>query len=47
VVYHPDMKLYIETVYPDEQIQKEIVQVLEKLNPMYDDIVKSLYELKK
>ncbi len=47
VVYHPDMKLYIETVYPDEQIQKEIVQVLEKLNPMYDDIVKDLNELKK
>ena len=46
VVYHPDMKLYIETVYPDEQTQKEIVQVLEKLNPMYDDIVKSIEELK-
>lgn len=46
VVYHPDMKLYIETVYPDEQMQKEIVQVLEKLNPLYDDIVKSIKELK-
>lgn len=46
VVYHPDMKLYIETVYPDEQMQKEIVQVLEKLNPLYDDIVKSIEELK-
>lgn len=46
VVYHPDMKLYIETVYPDEQTQKDIVQVLEKLNPMYDDIVKSIEELK-
>ena len=46
VVYHPDMKLYIETVYPDEQMQKDIVQVLEKLNPLYDDIVKSIEELK-
>lgn len=46
VVYHPDMKLYIETVYPDEQMQKDIVQVLEKLNPLYDDIVKSIEKLK-
>lgn len=47
IVYHPDMKLHIQEVLPDEQMQKDIRTVLEKLNAMYDEIIKDIDALHK
>ena len=47
VVYHPDMKLSIQTILPDEKWQTDIKDALEKLNAKYNDILKEIKELKK
>lgn len=47
VVYHPDMKLHVQEVLPDEQMQKDIQTVLKKLNAMYDEIIKDIDALHK
>jgi putative phage-type endonuclease len=47
VVYHPDMKLSIQTILPDEKWQADIKNALEKLNAKYNEILKEIKELKK
>lgn len=47
VVYHPDMKLSIQTILPDAKWQADIKDALEKLNVKYNDILKEIKELKK
>jgi putative phage-type endonuclease len=42
VIYHPSMRLVIKNIKPDEQMQKDIVAVLEKLNPLYDEILSDI-----
>jgi len=42
VIYHPNMRLVIKNIKPDEQMQKDIVAVLEKLNPLYDEILSDI-----
>ena len=42
VIYHPNMRLVIKNIKPDEQMQKDIQTVLEKLNPMYDEILSDI-----
>lgn len=42
VIYHPSMKLIIQNIKPDEQMQTDIQTVLEKLNPMYDEILSDI-----
>lgn len=47
VIYHPSMRLIIKNIKPDEQIQKDIHVVLEKLNTLYDAIMSDLETMKK
>jgi len=42
VIYHPSMRLVIKNIKPDEQMQKDIQTVLEKLNPLYDEILSDI-----
>ena len=47
VIYHPDMRLVIKKFTPDEQTQKDIITVLEKLNARYDAILEEIQEFRK
>lgn len=46
VIYHPDMRLVVHKINADEQYQADIVAVLEKLNALYDEILKEIKDYK-
>lgn len=47
VIHHPSMKLIVRNIKPDEQTQKDIMTVLEKLNARYDAILEEIKEFRK
>lgn len=47
VVYHPEFKLSVQNIKPDEKMQADIRAVLEKLNAKYDEILADIKEFRK
>lgn len=47
VVWHPDMRLYVQEIKADANYQKDILTVLEKLNARYDAILEEIKEFRK